>query len=336
MTIRRLLIILLSPLWITLIVISVAVGMAVFSNEFSAQTLAAAIDTETREEAQLVALAFRALLLPFQFIFIAVVMAAALWVFRRREQLAGWVLGEVFAGQMAAAEEKEIELPGVFQTKRRRTIHQTLSSVIAVIAIIAALTLAMGQFISRADLAVLIAALTSSLAWGARLPVGDLLGGFSNIVESNLAVGDRIAYRQYDVLVDGIVETVDLRFLSVRTPAGELTSIPFGDLRIFRNYSRGDTIGTYAIISVAARDLRRAYDLLVDLAPQSMELVPLLLRPWQPMSPEGLLGSIVDISLFGVTRIEQEGDLQLSLHRLVQERFAAAGIPLAGKENATT
>lgn len=334
MKVRRLLLILLSPFWISLIVLSVVIGLATFANEFSAQTLAASIETETREEAQLVVVAFRALLLPFQLAFIGLTGAATLWVFRRRERIAGWVMGEAFADQLSSVEEKDVALPAVFQAKRRETIQQTLSSVIAVAAILTAATLALGQFISRADLAVVVAALTSSLAWGARLPIGDLLGGFSNIVETNLAVGDRILFRNYDIRIDGIVEAVDLRFLSLRSQAGELTSIPFGDLRIFRNLSRGDTIGTYAIVSVAARDLRRAYDLLVDMAPDSMALVPLLLKPWQPMSPEGFLGSVVDISLFGITHVDHEGDLQLALHRLVHERFAAAGIALAGQGGA--
>lgn len=331
MNIRRLLVILLSPIWLVLVIISLAVGMAVFSGELPTRQIVAAIAMETAEGAQLAALAVRALLLPFQLIFIALVVGTALGVFRRRERIAGWVLGEPFAGRMAAAERDDRELPGVFRSERRRTVHQTLSSVIAILAIGTALLLALGQFISRADLAVVVAALTSSLAWGARLPIGDLLGGVSNVFESNLAVGDQINYKQFENSIDGTVETVDLRFLSVRARTGELTSIPFGELRVFRNYSRGDTIGIYAVFPVAAHDLRRAYDMLTELAPRAVDLVPSLLEPWQPMAPEGMLANIVDISLFGVTTIGQADDLQLEMHALVQEQFAAAGIPLARK-----
>lgn len=331
MKIRRLLVILLSPIWLVLVIVSLAVGMAVFSGGLPTRAIVAAIEMETAEGEQLAALALRALLLPFQLIFIALVAGAALGVFRRRERIAGWVLGEPFAERMAAAERDDRELPGVFRPERRQTMRQTLSSVIAILAIGTALLLALGQFISRTDLAVVVAALTSSLAWGARLPIGDLLGGVSNVFESNLAVGDRIDYRQFDNAIDGTVETVDLRFLSVRARTGELTSIPFGELRVFRNYSRGDTIGIYAVFPVAAADLRRAYDLLTELAPRAVDLIPPLLEPWQPMAPEGMLAHIVDISLFGVTTIGQEDDLQLELHALVQEQFAAAGIPLARK-----
>lgn len=331
MNIRRLLVILLSPIWLVLVIVSLAVGMAVFSGELPTREIAAALSAETGEGAQLVGLAIRAVLLPFQLIFIAVVVGAALGVFRRRERIAGWVLGEPFAERRAAAAHDDGERPGVLRPERRRTLHQTLASVIAILAIGTALLLVLGQFISRDDLAIVIAALATSLAWGARLPIGDLLGGVSNVLESNLAVGDRIDYRQFENSIDGTVETVDLRFLSVRAHTGELTSIPFGELRVFRNYSRGDTIGIYAIFPVAARDLHRAYDLLTEMAPRAVELIPVLLEPWQPMAPEGMLANIVDISLFGLTTIDQEDDLQLALHALVQEEFAAAGIPLARK-----
>mgnify|MGYP001162868398 FL=1 len=327
--IRRLLILLLSPLWIALAIISVGVGMAVFSNELPTAVMLTMVETETAEGAQLVVLLFRALLVPFQLIFIILVAGAALWVFRRRERIAGWVLGKPIVERIATADLEEKDLPIVFQSERQHTLQQTLSSVIAIVAIGTALVLALGQFISRADLAVVVAALTSSLTWGARLPIGDLLGGISNVLESNLAVGDRITYRQVDNTIDGIVETVDLRFLSVRAHTGELTSIPFGELRVFRNYSRGNTIGIYVTFPVAASELRRAYELLANLAPRSMELVPFLLEPWQPMAPDGMLGNIVDISLFAITTIERQDDLQLALHSLVQKQFAAAGISLA-------
>ncbi len=343
-TLRRALLILLSPLWLALGIISVGVGLAALSNELSTASLGSLIETETAEGAQLVALGVRALLLPFQLIFIALVAGAALWVFHRRDRIAGWVLGEPAAvsqkpderddGSPSGGEPSDGSPSDDFPPERLRTLQQTLSSIIAIAAIATALVLALVQFISRDDLAVVIAALTSSLAWGARLPIGDLLGGISNVFESNLAVGDRITYRQFDNTIDGIVETVDLRFLSVRAQTGELTSIPFGELRVFRNYSRGDTIGIYAVFPVAARDLRQAYDLLMELAPRSVELVPPLLEPWQPMAPEGLLGEIVDISLFGVTKVDQEDALQLALHALVREEFAAAGIPPARKESA--
>ncbi len=333
---RRILFWLLSPIWLALAAISLTVGLAFSSGNNPAATLVAEFFDGTPVELQMATLVVRLLLLPFQLIFIGLVIAAALWIFRRRDRLARWVLGEPLTRRLATADVTAGDLPAVLQPTRRRTVRQILSSLIALAAIFLGTLLAVGQFVARDDLALVVAALTSSLAWGARLPIGDLLGGITNIFETNLVVGDRILYKLFEKTVEGSVESVDLRYLSVRARSGELTSIPFGDLRIFRNYSRGNFIGVYAAFPVAAQDLRRAVALLTDLAPESMILVPQLLEPWQPMGLEGILGATVDIFLFGKTNQEWQDELQLAMHAVVHERFEAAGIPLRGKDNNPT
>lgn len=331
-TIRRLLLILLSPLWLTLVILSLLVGLATFSGTDLAAGLSRAAYDGSIEGEQLTTLAARFILLPFQLTFIGLVIAAALWIVRRRQRFGRWVLGDSLAERWTAAEPAG-ELPPVLLPHRRRTLQQIFSSLIAVVTFFVAALLCLGQFIAREDLAVVVAALTSSLAWGARLPIGDLLGGISNIFESNLAVGDRIEYRQVDRVIEGVVEAVDLRFLSVRASSGELTTIPFGELRIFRNYSRGDHVGVYTIFPITAPDLGRAVALLNELAPESVSLVPYLVEPWQAMSLEGEMGAIVDLCLFGKTTHGCEDDTQAAIHAVVHGRFAAAGIRLAGKED---
>lgn len=321
----------LAPVWVVLAALSLIVGLAAFSGADPAAILATAFYAGGAEMEQLSVLVARVMLLPFQFIFIALVMGAALWVFRRRTRIAGWVLGEPLTDRLFTRDQMPVEVPTALPPARRHTTHQILSSIVALVAILIAALLIMGQFIARADLAVVVAALTSSLAWGARLPVGDLLGGLGNLFESNLAVGDHIRYKQFDRSVDGLVESVDLRFLSVRARTGELTSIPFGELRIFRNYSRGEFLGVYIAVPIAAADLSRAVTLLNDLAPDSMTLIPYLTEPWQPMSLEGEMGAILDLYLFGKTTQEWEDELQQAMHAVVHEKFRAAGIRLGGQ-----
>lgn len=333
---RRVLILLLSPIWLTIAIISLIVGSAAFSGTDPALLLAVAFHDGAAEWEPLAVLVARAVLLPFQLVFIVMVVGAAIWVFRRRARFAGWIIGDPLADRLTSADLLTGELPTVLQPERRRTLHQIFSSIVTGVTIFIALMLILGQFLNRGDLAVVVAALTSSLAWGARLPIGDLLGGLSNIFESNLAVGDYIRYKQLDKDVSGIVESVDLRFLSVRANNGELTSIPFGELRVFRNFSRGNHIGVYAAFPIAATDLERAVTLLTDLEPQSMTLVPHLVEPWHPISLEGEMGAVVDLHLFGKTTRDLEDELQLALHAVVHDRFAADGIRLAGKEGQST
>jgi small conductance mechanosensitive channel len=325
--IRRLLVILLSPLWLALAAVSLVVGAAFVGGTNLAEIISA-IYTGTTEAEQIAYLLARALLLPFQVGFIVIVFAAALRIFRRREQIGRWLIGD----PPAEATTTGREMPFVREPGRRRTMQQIASSLIAISALLAAFVLSLAQFVARDDLAVVVAALTSSLAWGARLPIGDFLGGINNIFESSLVVGDHVLYRQLDQTVEGIVEAVDIRFVSIRALTGELTTIPFGELRIFTNYSRGHYRGVYAAFPVAAHQFGQAMAILNELAPQSPDLLIDLIEPWQPISLDGEMGALVDLCLFGKTIDGRELELQLAMRELVQERFAAAGIPIGGAE----
>jgi len=322
---RRLLLLLLSPVALALALASLVIGFAFYSAANPAAMLVTSAAPSTEQAGRVLYLLARLILLPCQLIFIVLAFAVAFWVFRRRLQIGAWALGEPVAGRLDAQ-----DLPSALRPGRRRTMQQIVASVIGVLALVTALVLALGQFIPRGELAVVITALTSSLTWGARLPIGDLLGGITNIFETNASVGERIRYQQFGERVEGVVEATDLRFLAVRADSGELTTIPHGDLRIFRNFSRGEEAGVYVTFPIAAADLRRAAALLAELAPESPALAPQLLAPWQTLSADGRLGRVVDLSLFGRTAPGREEELQLTLHALVEERFAAAGIDLAG------
>jgi len=329
---RRFLLLLASPLLLIVAVFSLLVGVSFYADSNPATFFVLTAAPSTVQAQRVLYLLARLVLLPFQVGFIVLAFGAALWVFRRRLRIGGWVLGEPVAGRLRRDEPDEPA--GVLRPERRLTLQQIIGSILAVLALGAATVLSVGQFVPRADLAVVIAALTSGLTWGARLPIGDVLGGISNIFETNVSVGERIVYRQMSESVEGQVESMDLRFLNVRADSGEMTTIPHGELRVFRNFSRSDTNGVYATFPVYARDLDRAVALLSELAGESPALAQQLVEPWQVMSLDGRLGGVTGVTLFGRTTPGNEDELQLALHALVQVRFAAAGIPLAGKKEA--
>ena len=324
---RRFLLLLASPLLIILALFSLLVGVAFYAESNPATFFVLTAAPDTVQAQRVLYLLARGVLFPFQLGFIALTFGAALWVFRRRLRISGWVLGEPMTGRRR--DEAVEARPAVLRPERRRTLQQLLGSILAVLALGAATVLSIGQFVPRADLAVIIAALTSGLTWGARLPIGDVLGGISNIFETNVSVGERIVYRQFAERVEGQVEDIDLRFLNVRADSGELTTIPHGDLRVFRNFSRSETSGVYATFPVNTRDLGRAVAVLSELADESPALATQLVEPWHVMSLDGRLADVTDVTLFGRTTPGNEDDLQLALHALVQVRFAAEEITLA-------
>lgn len=326
---RRLLLILASPALLLAALFSFAVGLAFYgqSNPAAIYAIAAAPDSPLAERS--LYLLARVILFPFQLLFIFLVFAAAMWLFRRRQRLGAWLLGQPVSERLAATPGAE-ELPFGLRPARRHTMRQIVASIIAVLVILAAVVLALGQFVPRAELAVVIAALTSGLTWGARLPVGDVLGGITNIFETTVIVGERIAYRQLSERVEGTVESMDLRFLNVRADSGELTTIPHGELRVFRNYSRSARGGVHANFPIAAHDLGRATALLNDMAAEAAALLPEMFGPWHVLSLDGRLAPTVELTVYGQTAVGNETALRQALYSLVLERLAAAGISVGG------
>jgi hypothetical protein len=108
--------------------------------------------------------------------------------------------------------------------------------------------------------------------------------------------------------------------------------VPNGEVRIFRNYSRGARTGVYVPLPVKGADVAGALAALEAMEPESPALVPGLLEPWHVICPDGLLGDSVALAVYGRTVPGQEEELQLAVHDVISKRFAERGIAFAGQE----
>jgi small-conductance mechanosensitive channel len=129
--------------------------------------------------------------------------------------------------------------------------------------------------------------------------------------------------------LEGIVEGVNIRTTSIRAPGGELYVVPHGEIRIVRNFSRGDFATTSLSLKVAAANLTRTLSCLNDLGQVAAAELPHLLEPWQVISASGALGQHAQLTLLAKARFGQTEQVRLELLALIQERLAEAGITLA-------
>lgn len=319
---RRTIIIIISPILLILGVIAVSVGMAFVGGYDPSTTVTSAVGTTAQETRQLATLLVRCLLVPFQLFFILLVLGLMVMLVRRSHDISKRVLDPLVVEEpeMVVPYDPELGLSEVavgLRPKRHVTLTQIGGSLLAAVAIVIAFLLIMGQFIDLTDLAIIVTALTSALAWGARLPVSDLLGGMSNIVENNFSIGDRISYRHFALDVEGIVNRVNLRFIGLRALSGEAVTIPFGEVRAFRNFSRSTFAGVYVTFPVPSTALQQVVHDFEALAPESMALVPGLLEPWRVISQDGILAPAVELSLYGRGPKGEEEALQVALHTAV-------------------
>jgi moderate conductance mechanosensitive channel len=159
--------------------------------------------------------------------------------------------------------------------------------------------------------------------------ISDYLAGISFIFEDTYSVGEKTEL--YGVIpVEGVVEAISLRTTSIRASSGELFVVPNGEIRTVRNFSRGKFSIANITLKISAGDLNDTLTILEALGPEAVTLLPNLIEPWQVISPEGVMGQNMELTLVAKARFGMAAEMRPRLLNLVQERLADAGIELAG------
>jgi small conductance mechanosensitive channel len=220
---------------------------------------------------------------------------------------------------------------GLFTPKRRQpsaerqaTLRGLIASATSMIAFIGAALLSLALYAQIDTLLWMVGLFSAAFGFGARPLISDFLTGISLMFEDTFAVGEKV-----EILgVEGVVESVNLRITMIRSPSGELFTMPNGEIRVVRNFSRGSFSTAKATFKVPAADLGRALKLLEELGKEAVSLLPNLLEPWQVLSETGAVGQGTELTLLAKARFGQAGEMRPRMLTLVQERLSAAGVDL--------
>jgi small conductance mechanosensitive channel len=207
-------------------------------------------------------------------------------------------------------------------------MQHLMASTISVGAFVTATIIALGQFLSGESLAIVAGLFTAAFGFGARTLIGDLLAGISNIFEDNFDVGEKVEMAHVTGKVEGVIETMNLRTISIRAPSGELYVIPNGEVRVLRNFSRGRFSMANVKLKLAASDLSRALSHLQELSSDAVVALPNLLEPWQIISEAGTMGKNTELTLVAKASFGKAAELRPALLAWVQERLAEIDVLL--------
>jgi small conductance mechanosensitive channel len=218
-----------------------------------------------------------------------------------------------------------------WRNERINTLHGLIADAVTFFAFFLATVLSLSLFVDSETLLWMIGLFSAGFGLSARPLVSDFLSGVSFIFEDTFEVGEKV-----DMMgvpggnVEGVVEAVNLRTTLVRAPTGELFTVPNGEIRVVRNYSRGRFSTADVAIHLQAEDIGQALPLLEELGKEAMDLLPHLLEPWRVISKSGEMGQQVELSLLAKARFGKAAELRTRLLALVAERLAEAEIHLAG------
>ena len=240
--------------------------------------------------------------------------------------LFAWII-HLLAGRMAG----RIVKFGLFASKTRRprverqaTLQGLVASAISLVAFVGAGLLGLSLFAELETLIWMVGLFSAAFGFGARPLISDFLTGISLMFEDTFAVGEKV-----EILgIEGVVESVNLRITTIRSPSGELFTMPNGEIRVVRNFSRGSFSITKATFKIQASTLSRVLELLEELGKEAVTLLPNLLEPWQVLSETGAVGQHAELTLLAKARFGQAAEMRPRMMDLVQERLTAAGVDL--------
>jgi moderate conductance mechanosensitive channel len=216
------------------------------------------------------------------------------------------------------------------RSERLITLRDLVSSGLSFLGFIVATLFSLSLFVDADTLVWMIGLFSAAFGLGARPLISDYLTGLGLIFQDTYDVGEKVEFASSGANVEGVVETVNVRTTLIRAPTGELLTVPNGEIRLVRNYSRGRFSIASITLKIVAEDIQEAIEALQNLSQDAVALLPNLLEPWQIISASGEMGAHTELTLIAKARFGKAAEMRPRLLALVQERLAEAGITLVG------
>lgn len=205
--------------------------------------------------------------------------------------------------------------------ERQITLQALFSNAISLSAFVVASVLSLALFVSLDSLIWVIGLFSAAFGLGARPFISDFLTGLSFMFEDSFDVGDKIEFPLSPQRIEGVVEAVSLRVTRVRGMEGELFTMPNGDIRVIRNFSRGEFSPTDVTLKVPAAELAETLDKLESLAEDAMTRLPNLIEPWQVISKSGELGDLAELTILAKAKFGKGAEMRPRMLAFLQSEL---------------
>jgi small-conductance mechanosensitive channel len=330
---RRTILLILTPFIIVLVILTLIIGLLQTLGLFSLNIVSSLREIgsapEIIRQAHWISTTLTVLNLPIRILFVPAIFLVALIFHRLNWRIAGWLLDSSITDAvrrptavLGTSHDPTEPIPaGRYRPQHRQTLQHLVASLISLIAFGTAVLLTMLQFINSAGIAVIATVASTALGFGARDYINDLIMGIGDVFEDNFNVGEKVEVLRTSGHLQGTVKKVNVRTALLQTPDGIPVVIPHGEMRVIRNYSRGDYSTTSVSFQVPSHKLEQTIVILDKVTAESMTLFPDLVEPLQLVSRSGDIGAHTELLLTGKARHGRGAALRLALLSTMEDRL---------------
>ena len=212
--------------------------------------------------------------------------------------------------------------------ERTRTLQTLVSSLISFFFFVLAAVASLSTFVETSTLIWILGLFSAAFGFGARLIVSDVLAGIGFIFKETFDIGEKVEFILPEIHIQGVIEEVNLTTTILRAPTGEQFTIPNGEIRVVRNFSRGKYSHVEIKLYVAPQDLQRTLEIIRPLGTEAFNEIPDQIEPWSVLSGSNLTGSKVELTIIAKAVLGHGADLKIKLINLIQDRLNREEITL--------
>ncbi len=212
--------------------------------------------------------------------------------------------------------------------ERAQTLLSLVSSLISFFFFLVATALSLLLFVTPSTLVWVLGLFSAAFGIAARPMVSDVLSGIGFLFNETFDISEKVEFVQPGGNIQGVIEAVNLTSTIVRAPTGEQYTLPNGEIRVVRNFSRGKFSQINITLYVAPNDLNGALEVLKTLADDAFHQVEGQIEPWKVISSSNLAATKVELTIMAKTILGRGAEIKLQLIDLIHDRMRAAGIHL--------
>lgn len=212
--------------------------------------------------------------------------------------------------------------------ERQHTLRLLVGNTVAGLAFIIAILASLALFVPADTIVWIVGLFGTAFGLAARPMVSDILAGLSFIFNETFDVGEKVEFMVQMSNIQGVVENINLTSSQLRAPTGELYTIPNGEIRVVRNFSRGKFSMVTISFSVSTEDLARSLDALKALGDDVYNGSGELVEPWQVMNNSSVTGGRVELTILAKAVFGKAPDVKLSLTNRIFDCFKQENIAI--------